>query len=127
MVYYGANDIRAKDCPKLGIIDARLPDSLPTFLLPDVPLTSDTFRILFPVSATLAMVGVLESLMMAQIVEDMTGTPSQRNRECIGQGVANMVAGCFGDMAGCAMIGQQGVLRSPTLRRRHPLLPAYVR
>ncbi|WP_448120953.1 SulP family inorganic anion transporter [Xanthomonas arboricola] len=84
----------------------RLPDSLPTFFLPDVPLTSDTFRILFPVSATLAMVGVLESLMTAQIVEDMTDTPSQRNRECIGQGVANMIAGCFGGMAGCAMIGQ---------------------
>ncbi|ATS22652.2 sulfate transporter [Xanthomonas phaseoli pv. phaseoli] len=83
-----------------------LPDSLPVFLLPDVPLTWDSARILLPVSTTLAMVGLLESLMTAQIVEDLTDTPSQRNRECAGQGLANMVAGCFGGMAGCAMIGQ---------------------
>ncbi|MFW3174996.1 SulP family inorganic anion transporter [Xanthomonas phaseoli] len=83
-----------------------LPDSLPVFLLPDVPLTWDSVRILLPVSTTLAMVGLLESLMTAQIVEDLTDTPSQRNRECAGQGLANMVAGCFGGMAGCAMIGQ---------------------
>ncbi|NMI53880.1 SulP family inorganic anion transporter [Xanthomonas hortorum pv. taraxaci] len=84
----------------------RLPDSLPVFLLPDVPLTWDSLRILLPVSTTLAVVGLLESLMTAQIVEDMTDTPSQRNRECAGQGLANMLAGCFGGMAGCAMIGQ---------------------
>ncbi|MGV7184476.1 SulP family inorganic anion transporter [Xanthomonas axonopodis] len=83
-----------------------LPDSLPVFLLPDVPLTWDSVRILLPVSTTLAVVGLLESLMTAQIVEDLTDTPSQRNRECAGQGLANMVAGCFGGMAGCAMIGQ---------------------
>ncbi|CAD7726348.1 Bicarbonate transporter BicA [Xanthomonas hydrangeae] len=83
-----------------------LPDSLPMFLLPDVPLRWETVRILLPVSTTLAVVGLLESLMTAQIVEDMTDTPSQRNRECAGQGVANMLAGCFGGMAGCAMIGQ---------------------
>ncbi|MBB5865186.1 SulP family inorganic anion transporter [Xanthomonas sp. 3058] len=83
-----------------------LPDSLPTFLLPDVPLSWDTLQILLPVSTTLAVVGLLESLMTAQIVEDMTDTPSQRNRECAGQGLANIVAGCFGGMAGCAMIGQ---------------------
>ncbi|MBV6861368.1 SulP family inorganic anion transporter [Xanthomonas euvesicatoria] len=83
-----------------------LPDSLPVFLLPDVPLTWDSMRILLPVSTTLAVVGLLESLMTAQIVEDLTDTPSQRNRECAGQGLANMVAGCFGGMAGCAMIGQ---------------------
>lgn len=83
-----------------------LPDSLPVFLLPDVPLTWDSVRILLPVSTTLAVVGLLESLMTSQIVEDLTDTPSQRNRECAGQGLANMVAGCFGGMAGCAMIGQ---------------------
>ncbi|WP_416203816.1 SulP family inorganic anion transporter [Xanthomonas euvesicatoria] len=83
-----------------------LPESLPVFLLPDVPLTWDSLRILLPVSTTLAVVGLLESLMTAQIVEDLTDTPSQRNRECAGQGLANMVAGCFGGMAGCAMIGQ---------------------
>ncbi|MXV49126.1 SulP family inorganic anion transporter [Xanthomonas arboricola] len=84
----------------------RLPDSLPVFLLPDVPLTWDSVRILLPVSTTLAVVGLLESLMTAQIVEDLTDTPSQRNRECAGQGLANLLAGCFGGMAGCAMIGQ---------------------
>ena len=83
-----------------------LPDSLPAFLAPDIPLTLDTLRIIFPVSATLAVVGLLESLMTAQIVEDMTDTPTDRRRECVGQGAANIVAGFFGGMAGCAMIGQ---------------------
>ena len=83
-----------------------LPDSLPVFLFPDIPLTWDTLRILFPVSATLAVVGLLESLMTAQIVEDAIDTPTNRRRECAGQGAANVVAGCFGGMAGCAMIGQ---------------------
>jgi SulP family sulfate permease len=83
-----------------------LPDSLPVFLFPDVPLTWDTLRLLLPVSATLAVVGLLESMMTAQIVEDMTDTPSQRNRECAGQGLANITAGLFGGMGGCAMIGQ---------------------
>lgn len=83
-----------------------LPDSLPAFLVPDVPLTWETLRILLPVSATLAVVGLLESLMTAQIVEDLTDTPSQKNRECAGQGLANTVTGFFGGMAGCAMIGQ---------------------
>lgn len=83
-----------------------LPDSLPHFFLPDVPLNWDTLRLLLPVSATLAVVGLLESMMTAQIVEDMTDTPSQRNRECAGQGLANITAGFFGGMGGCAMIGQ---------------------
>jgi len=83
-----------------------LPDSLPTFLIRDVPLTWETLQILLPVSSTLAVVGLLESLMTAQIVEDMTETPSQKNRECVGQGLANTVTGFFGGMAGCAMIGQ---------------------
>jgi len=83
-----------------------LPDSLPVFLIPDVPLNWETLQILLPVSATLAVVGLLESLMTAQIVEDMTDTPSQKNRECAGQGLANTVTGFFGGMAGCAMIGQ---------------------
>ena len=83
-----------------------LPDSLPMFLFPDVPLRWETLQILLPVSATLAVVGLLESMMTAQIVEDMTDTPSQRNRECAGQGLANITAGLFGGMGGCAMIGQ---------------------
>ncbi|MFC5577556.1 SulP family inorganic anion transporter [Lysobacter niabensis] len=83
-----------------------LPDSLPVFLFPDIPFTWETLQILFPVSATLAVVGLLESLMTAQIVEDMTDTPTNRRRECAGQGAANIVTGFFGGMAGCAMIGQ---------------------
>ena len=83
-----------------------MPDSLPMFLLPDIPWTLETLRILLPVSATLAVVGLLESLMTAQIVEDMTDTPTDRRRESAGQGLANVVTGFFGGMAGCAMIGQ---------------------
>jgi SulP family sulfate permease len=83
-----------------------LPDSLPIFLLPDVPLNWETLRIIFPFAATLAVVGLLESMMTAQIVDDLTDTPSNKNRECIGQGVANIASGLVGGMAGCAMIGQ---------------------
>ncbi len=83
-----------------------LPDSLPVFLLPDVPLNLETLAIIFPVSVTLAVVGLLESLLTAQIVDDLTDTPSDKNREATGQGVANIAAGMLGGMAGCAMIGQ---------------------
>lgn len=83
-----------------------LPDSLPVFLLPDVPLSWETLTIIFPYSATLAAVGLLESMMTATIVDDLTDTPSDKNRECIGQGVANIGSGLLGGMAGCAMIGQ---------------------
>lgn len=83
-----------------------LPDSLPVFLLPDVPLNWETFQIVFPVSLTLAIVGLLESFMTAQIVDDLTDTPSDKNREAVGQGVANIASGFLGGMAGCAMIGQ---------------------
>ncbi|HBS61855.1 MAG TPA: hypothetical protein DEB32_03810 [Stenotrophomonas sp.] len=103
-----------------------LPDSLPTFLFPDVPLTWDTLRLLLPVSATLAVVGLLESMMTAQIVEDMTDTPSQRNRECAGQGLANITAGLFGGMGGCAMIGQSVINVSSGGRGRLSCLVAGV-
>ncbi|HSX85592.1 MAG TPA: SulP family inorganic anion transporter [Cellvibrio sp.] len=83
-----------------------LPDSLPVFLLPDVPLTWETLAIIFPFSTTLAVVGLLESMMTATIVDDLTDTPSNKNRECVGQGVANIGSGLLGGMAGCAMIGQ---------------------
>jgi sulfate permease, SulP family len=83
-----------------------LPDALPTFLLPDIPLTLETLWIILPVSATLAVVGLLESLLTAAIVDDLTDTPSNKNRECVGQGVANIASGMIGGMAGCAMIGQ---------------------
>jgi sulfate permease, SulP family len=83
-----------------------LPDSLPIFLIPDIPLNLQTLMIIFPYSATLAVVGLLESMMTATIVDDLTDTPSDKNRECVGQGVANISAGFLGGMAGCAMIGQ---------------------
>ena len=83
-----------------------LPDSLPVFLLPEVPLNFETLWIILPVSATLAVVGLLESLLTAAIVDDLTDTPSNKNREATGQGIANIASGFMGGMAGCAMIGQ---------------------
>ena len=83
-----------------------LPDSLPVFLLPDMPLNFETLRIILPYSLTLMVVGLLESLMTATIVDDLTDTKSDKNRECVGQGVANIATGFIGGMAGCAMIGQ---------------------
>ena len=84
----------------------QLPDSLPIFLLPDVPLTLETLQIILPYAATLAVVGLLESMMTAAIVDELTDTASNKNRECVGQGVANIATGFIGGMAGCAMIGQ---------------------
>ncbi|MVW76880.1 SulP family inorganic anion transporter [Pseudomonas xionganensis] len=83
-----------------------LPDTLPIFLWPDVPLTLETLAIIFPYAAALAVVGLLESMMTATIVDDLTDTSSDKNRECKGQGVANIASGLMGGMAGCAMIGQ---------------------
>ena len=84
----------------------QMPDSLPVFLLPDIPLNLETLQIIFPVSATLAVVGLLESMMTATIVDDLTDSKSNKNRECVGQGMANVATGFLGGMAGCAMIGQ---------------------
>ncbi|MBA1272286.1 SulP family inorganic anion transporter [Stutzerimonas azotifigens] len=83
-----------------------LPDTLPVFLWPQVPLNLETLLIVLPYSAALAVVGLLESMMTATIIDDLTDTSSDKNRECKGQGVANIVSGLFGGMAGCAMIGQ---------------------
>jgi SulP family sulfate permease len=83
-----------------------LPDTLPVFLWPDVPFNFDTLSIIFPYALSLAIVGLLESLMTATIVDDLTDTSSDKNRECKGQGVANIASGLMGGMAGCAMIGQ---------------------
>lgn len=84
----------------------QLPDSLPTFLIPKVPLNLDTLLVILPYSLTLMVVGLLESLMTATIVDDLTDTKSNKDRECVGQGVANIATGFIGGMAGCAMIGQ---------------------
>ncbi len=84
----------------------QLPDTLPIFLLPDIPLNLETLAIILPYSLGLAAVGLLESMMTATIVDDLTDTNSDKNRECKGQGVANIASGFLGGMAGCAMIGQ---------------------
>ena len=101
-----------------------LPSALPSLAWPSVPLTFETLRILFPVALTLAAVGLLESLLTAQIVDDMTDTPSNKNRECIGQGAANIASAVFGGMGGCAMIGQSVINVSSGARGRLSTLVA---
>ena len=101
-----------------------LPSTLPSFALPDVPFTFETLRILLPYAATLAAVGLLESLLTAQIVDDLTDTGSDKNRECMGQGVANMASAVFGGMGGCAMIGQSVINVSSGARGRLSTLVA---
>jgi SulP family sulfate permease len=91
--------------PRVGD-EGELPRSLPTLFFPDVPLTFVTFRIIAPYAAAMAVVGILESLMTAKLVDDITDTPSQKTREAWGQGAANVLSGFFGGMGGCAMIGQ---------------------
>ncbi|WP_291084415.1 SulP family inorganic anion transporter [Dietzia sp. UBA5065] len=83
-----------------------LPASLPTLLLPDVPITVETLQIIAPFALAMALVGLMESLMTAKLVDDITETHSDKTREGWGQGVANLVTGFFGGMGGCAMIGQ---------------------
>lgn len=94
--------VELKTIGDLGIIT----QSLPSFFIPDVPFNLETFQIILPYSLALAVVGLLESLLTSQIVDDMTDTKSDKNREARGQGIANFITGFFGGMAGCAMIGQ---------------------
>ena len=96
----------------------KLPEGLPTFALPQIPLNWETLRVILPYSVTMAAVGLLESLLTAQIVDDMTETDSDKRQECAGQGGANMVAALFGGMGGCAMIGQSVINVSSGGRRR---------
>ncbi|MCG8398125.1 SulP family inorganic anion transporter [Bacillus atrophaeus] len=97
---YGGFDLRTVG--DLGTIT----QSLPSFLIPDVPLNFETLSIIFPTALALSIVGLLESLLTASIVDDMTDTSSNKNKEARGQGIANIITGFFGGMAGCAMIGQ---------------------
>jgi SulP family sulfate permease len=83
-----------------------LPDSLPSLFIPNVPFTMETLQIIFPFALAMAIVGLLESLMTAKLVDDVTDTRSHKSRESWGQGVANIVTGFTGGMGGCAMIGQ---------------------
>ena len=86
--------------------EGELPSAIPLLGIPAVPLTLETLMIVLPYAVTLAAVGLLESLMTAKLVDDITETPSDKDREARGQGIANVVTGFFGGMAGCAMIGQ---------------------
>ncbi|MGC9527407.1 MAG: SulP family inorganic anion transporter [Limnospira sp.] len=93
------------EVPTVGDM-GELPDSLPWFALPQVPLTLETLRIILPYSLTLAIVGLLASFLTASLVDELTDTPSDKNQEAKGQGIANIVTAFFGGMAGCGMIGQ---------------------
>ncbi len=84
----------------------QLPSAFPTFGLPRVPLNLETLRIILPYAIPLSFVGLIESMLTAALIDDLTDTASNKNQECVGQGIANIVAGLFGGMAGCAMIGQ---------------------
>lgn len=83
--------------------------SLPTFFIPNVPFNLETLQIIFPTALALSIIGLLESLLTASILDDATETDSDKNQEARGQGIANFITGFFGGMAGCAMIGQSGI------------------
>ncbi|MCG6119589.1 MAG: SulP family inorganic anion transporter [Blastomonas sp.] len=100
LVFYTGFDVRT-----VGDM-GELPSSLPMWLIPNVPFTLETLQIILPYSLTMAAVGLLESMMTAQIVDDLTDTPSDKQREMKGQGIANFFTGFLGGMGGCAMIGQ---------------------
>ena len=102
----------------------QLPEGLPSFALPQVPLTLETLGIILPYSLTMAAVGLLESLLTAQIVDDMTDTDSDKRRECVGQGGANIAAALVGGMGGCAMIGQSVINVTSGGRKRLSTLVA---
>jgi len=95
-----------------------LPDTLPIFLWPDVPLTFETLKIIAPYAFALSIVGLLESFMTATIIDDLTDTKSDKKAEARGQGIANIASGCIGGMAGCAMIGQSVINISSGGRKR---------
>ena len=93
------------DVPTVGL-RGELPDALPSFGIPQVPFTFETLQIIFPYAIAISLVGLLESFLTANVVDDLTDTPSNKNQEAYAQGIANFVSGLFGGMAGCAMIGQ---------------------
>ncbi len=97
--------VAALDVPNVGD-EGRLPDSLPAWFVPDVPFSAETLRIIAPYALAMAVVGILESLLTAKLVDDITDTHSDKTREAMGQGAANVITGFFGGMGGCAMIGQ---------------------
>lgn len=84
----------------------KINSELPKFLMPNIPFNMETFKIILPYAISLSLVGLVESLLTAQLIDDLTDTPSDKNRECVGQGLANITCGFFGGIAGCGMIGQ---------------------
>ncbi|WIX33271.1 SulP family inorganic anion transporter [Salinicola sp. JS01] len=121
-IVYMATGMEIRSVGDMG----ELPDSLPVFLWPDVPLNLDTLLIILPYSVMLTVVGLLESMMTSTIIDDLTDTKSNKNRECKGQGIANIGAGLIGGMAGCAMIGQSVINIKSGGRRRLSALIAGV-
>jgi sulfate permease, SulP family len=117
-----AFDVRVPTVGGMG----ELPDTLPVLGIPAVPLTFETLAIVLPYALALAFVGLLESLLTAQLVDDVTHTPSSKERECGGQGVANIATGFLGGMAGCAMIGQSMINVASGARTRLSTLSAGV-
>ena len=83
-----------------------LPASLPGFVIPDVPFSRETFLLCLPYALGVALVGLMESLLTAKLVDDLTDTHSDKTRESVGQGIGNMLAAAIGGMGVCAMIGQ---------------------
>ena len=102
------------------------PDTLPIFLVPEIPFNLETLKIIFPYAITLATVGLLETMMTTTIVNEVTQTEGERHKECRGQGIANIVSGFMGGMAGCAMIGQSIINVSSGARTRLSTLVAGV-
>jgi SulP family sulfate permease len=97
--------VAALSVPDVGD-EGELPDSLPELFIPNVPLSLETLKVIAPYALAMALVGLLESLLTAKLVDDITDTPSEKTREAWGQGVSNLITGFFGGMGGCAMIGQ---------------------
>ena len=115
-------DIEMRTVSDLG----RFPETLPIFLIPQIPFNFETLSIIFPYSITLATVGLLETMMTTTVVNEVTHTESDRHQECRGQGYANIVSGFMGGMAGCAMIGQSIINVSSGARTRLSTLTAGV-
>lgn len=125
VVLTAASIIGKIDVPTVGDM-GELPTTLPSFLLPKVPFNLETLQIIFPYALTMAIVGLLESLLTASLLDELTDTPSDKNREAKGQGIANIVTGFFGGMAGCAMIGQSVINIQSGGRKRLSTLAAGV-
>ncbi|AXY61720.1 SulP family inorganic anion transporter [Acinetobacter sp. WCHAc010052] len=104
----------------------QLPDTLPVFLIPQIPLSFETLQIIFPYSITLATVGLLETMMTTTVIDEITQSEGDRHQECRGQGIANIISGFMGGMAGCAMIGQSMINVSSGARTRLSTLIAGV-